>query len=111
LLLADGPATSSLQFTLKFPGATSGHFEMLWETFNDEDCVNSVALRYNNGSWSQFDPATGWSSGLDEGTQGSGSGSQEKLDESNLVPEPVTMAGVLLAVGSLGGYLRRRRRT
>ena len=26
-----------------------------------------------------------------------------------IIPEPVTMLGVFLAVGSLGGYLRRRR--
>ena len=30
--------------------------------------------------------------------------------EGDLVPEPVTMAGLLLGVGCLGGYVRKRKR-
>jgi len=78
---------------------------------NDDD-----APFYRDDTQAVYFDATGWGSrtayaefAADMDGSGYGSGFEAVL-ESTAVPEPVTMAGLVLGIGALGGYVRRRRK-
>jgi len=69
------------------------------------------ALHFDDQGWGSRTPNAGgpWSAGLLD-SKGYGSGYEGVL-ELTAVPEPLTMFGVLIGIGGLAGYLRKRRIT
>ena len=125
LLDIDGDGDPDGDFTATFtpegppapPGSGTGESSLFWDAvggswapfyevipfyFPNLDPRFGSSMHGDFHSGQDFDPATlgpsDWITTSDDPTRG------------HFVPEPVTMAGLMLGVGSLLGYVRRRRR-
>ena len=109
-ILIPGPSSSpkaTFQTNVDYGSGTGGEIAgfLNWKLRTGEDYKLSGAFRFGGvtGAYDS-DPDT-----FTFQQQPIGSVTLTQLSGPLLVPEPVTMLGVLLAVGGIGGYLRRRR--
>ena len=75
--------------------------------------VSGVTLSGDTDYWFGLEAtgsnAVGWRQTQSLGTPGATGHVFELSGDATVVPEPVTMAGLVLGIGSLAGYVRRRR--
>jgi len=118
--LTDGGASAGLTVVFGVGTDAVADVTVTAETWNGT-IYNSSALQkvqdVNGGGYMTFPYASFVGSGdftdvdrLSILLQGAMSGDyQIDLETTGLIPEPVTMAGLMLGIGALGGYIRRRK--
>ena len=84
------------------PNTAEDYYTGIWLTDSDDNmnALRNYGLDYTGGEWHFVDYFGGDSYWITE-VQG--------LEKNPIIPEPVTLAGLFLGIGSLAGYLRRRR--
>jgi len=89
ILIAQGPAVTWLQFDFAFTGVKTTPLTFIFSAFYNDTLRESVKATWNGSRWA-------FSNAPPEQRQPP-------------IPEPVTMAGLMLGIGGLVGYVRKRR--
>jgi hypothetical protein len=92
ILIAQGPAVTWLQFDFAFTETSATPLTFIFSAF-----YNDTLLESREATWD----GSGWVITGDTGEPA------EQRQEP--IPEPVTMAGLMMGIGGLVGYIRKRR--
>jgi hypothetical protein len=96
LAVADGASVGNLYWDFHFAGSSSTAFNVYSQAWSGNTLLGEQILHYNgSGGWSYTYPSSTWNA--------------QEIDRSS-IPEPVTMAGLMMGIGGLVTYVRKRRK-
>ena len=90
ILIAEGPAVTNSQFNFNFTGTKSDRFTFVFSAWRGTTLLETATVKWQ-GSW----VITGVPNSAEQ--------------RQGPVPEPVTMAGLMMGIGVLVTYVRKRR--